>query len=97
MKNEKCQKCGLNYIHQIGCPNSSLPTYVSPTTVKLEPKTENHSQTSIEPKKLNTAKRRANCCYGNHAFVLSDESLPFFEKRPDRETDAYYCGCYGWN
>ena len=23
--------------------------------------------------------------------------LPFFEYRPDKETDMYYCGCFGWD
>ena len=27
----------------------------------------------------------------------SAPSLPFFQHRPDREYDSYYCGCYGWD
>lgn len=68
-----------------------------PQIDKVESKNEDHSQTSNDLEKSNTAKRRANCCYGKHKFVLSDESLPFFEKRPEKATDTYYCGCYGWN
>jgi hypothetical protein len=26
----------------------------------------------------------------------SSWKLPFFEHRPDRETDSYYCGCWGF-
>lgn len=69
----------------------------APQTAKVESKLESDSQTSVDSKKLNTAKRQANCCYGPHAFVDSSEKLPFFEKRPNRETDAYYCGCYGFD
>lgn len=29
--------------------------------------------------------------------TISDPSLPFFEARPDKETDSYYCGCWGWD
>ena len=24
-------------------------------------------------------------------------SLPFFEHRPNYDTDRYYCGCWGWD
>lgn len=27
----------------------------------------------------------------------TDRGLAFFEHRPDREYDEYYCGCYGWD
>jgi len=27
----------------------------------------------------------------------SCDSLPFFQKRVDKPTDIYYCGCRGWN
>ena len=29
--------------------------------------------------------------------VDSQWSLPFFEYRPGKNTDTYYCGCGGWN
>lgn len=29
--------------------------------------------------------------------VPSRWELPFFEYRPDKEYDLYYCGCYGWD
>lgn len=41
--------------------------------------------------------RVATCCYGNHAEVDSDYDLPFFQYRPGRSTDTYYCGCEGWD
>lgn len=41
--------------------------------------------------------RKANCSYGKHAIVDSSPDLAFFEHRADRETDIYYCGCYGFN
>lgn len=25
------------------------------------------------------------------------EQLPFFESKPDRPYDAFYCGCSGWD
>ena len=27
----------------------------------------------------------------------SEWGLAFFEHRPDKERDAYYCGCFGWD
>lgn len=41
--------------------------------------------------------RTATCGYGGHRPVPSDTNLPFFRHLPDRETDEYYCGCYGWD
>lgn len=40
--------------------------------------------------------RKARCKYCGE-IVDSKASLPFFEYRPDMETDSYYCGCRGWN
>jgi hypothetical protein len=41
--------------------------------------------------------RFARCSYGDHAKVPSSYDLAFFEYRPEREEDTYYCGCYGWD
>lgn len=27
----------------------------------------------------------------------SSTNLPFFEYRPNLDTDTYYCGCWGWD
>lgn len=40
--------------------------------------------------------RKAKCGYGDK-IVDSDYNLPFFEYRPDRKYDSYYCGCFGWS
>lgn len=40
--------------------------------------------------------RTARCAYGGIA-VPSNASLPFFEHRPDKPHDLYYCGCFGWD
>lgn len=64
---------------------------------KVELKKENHSETSIDQKKLNTAKRQADCIYGHHGAVDSDSSLPFFKRKPEKDKDEYYCGCHGWD
>ena len=40
--------------------------------------------------------RHATCAYCNKE-VDSRWTLPFFEYRPDKETDEYYCGCMGWD
>jgi hypothetical protein len=29
--------------------------------------------------------------------VISSNSLPFFQPRPDEDFDTYYCGCRGWD
>lgn len=31
------------------------------------------------------------------SFAPSSPDLPFFEHKPDRDTDRYYCGCFGWD
>ena len=42
------------------------------------------------------AGRKAKCsCCGK--VVDSKESLPFFEYRPEKEYDSFYCGCWGWD
>lgn len=41
--------------------------------------------------------RFAHCAYGPHARVPSSTDLAFFEHRPDKPEDIYYCGCYGWD
>lgn len=96
MKNEKCPKCNLTYTHQIGCPNSGLPTYESSTIAKDESKTESLSQTSVESKKLNTNNRHAKCMNCKN-LTLSSFDLAFFEAQPEKIFDSYYCGCYGWD
>lgn len=40
--------------------------------------------------------RKATCAYCGKK-VNSNKNLPFFEYRPDRDTDSYYCGCGGWD
>ena len=40
--------------------------------------------------------RKARCNYCGE-IVDSKASLPFFEYRPDMDTDSYYCGCWGWD
>lgn len=38
--------------------------------------------------------RKARCSWCSHT-TDSRWNLPFFEYRPDKETDSYYCGCGG--
>jgi len=40
--------------------------------------------------------RKARCAYCWHE-VVSDLELAFFEYRPQKEFDCYYCGCRGWD
>lgn len=40
--------------------------------------------------------RKARCSYCGKT-VESNLNLPFFEFRPDKEYDSYYCGCGGWD
>lgn len=41
--------------------------------------------------------RIAKCNYGCGSQSASSLRLPFFEHKPNLETDRYYCGCYGWD
>ena len=50
----------------------------------------------IDTQKLNLKNRKAQCSYCGK-IVESDMSLPFFEYKPDKEFDEYYCGCGGWD
>jgi len=40
--------------------------------------------------------RQAKCGSCN-STKPSSTSLAFFEHRPDKPLDSYYCGCKGWN
>jgi hypothetical protein len=40
--------------------------------------------------------RMAECTYCD-TKVPSKVTLAFFAHRPEKETDLYYCGCYGWD
>lgn len=50
-----------------------------------------------DEKQINLENRTAKCCYGNHGHKPSNLNLPFFEHRPTKDTDEYYCGCHGWD
>lgn len=44
--------------------------------------------------------RKARCSYYGRKCQSETDSrtqLAFFGHRPERETDEYYCGCWGWN
>jgi hypothetical protein len=41
--------------------------------------------------------RVAVCGYGCGHQRPSSLDLAFFQSRPERETDSYYCGCRGWD
>ena len=44
--------------------------------------------------------RKAICAYSatkRHGEVDSSPNLAFFEYRPERQEDIYYCGCRGWD
>lgn len=44
----------------------------------------------------NLTGRKAKCSYCKKE-ADSNVNLPFFEYKPDKEYDEYYCGCYGWD
>jgi hypothetical protein len=48
-----------------------------------------------EPPDLRT--RMAVCPDCGQTRLSATPSLPFFQYRPDQETDSFYCGCRGWN
>ncbi len=44
--------------------------------------------------------RKARCSYYRgkcKSEVDSSFKLAFFEHRPNKEFDLYYCGCFGWD
>lgn len=44
--------------------------------------------------------RRARCTYYGskcQSEIESSLDLAFFELRPEKEFDEFYCGCWGWN
>ncbi len=49
----------------------------------------------IDDTSLDLAERKARCFCGRER--PSSPALAFFEHRPNREYDVYYCGCRGWN
>lgn len=36
-------------------------------------------------------------CTDCRKTVPSRFNLPFFQHRPNQQTDTYYCGCFGWD
>jgi hypothetical protein len=52
------------------------------------------SQTiAAEPNLVGRIARCADC----KREMPSSLSLPFFRHQPSKSTDAYYCGCLGWD
>ena len=52
-------------------------------------------EVSKEP--VNLDGRKAVCIYGcDKTIAASHIGLPFFEYKPDRPCDLYYCGCRGY-
>ena len=41
--------------------------------------------------------RTAHCFYRCGNTKPSRLSLAFFEYKPDKDEDEYYCGCFGWD
>lgn len=41
--------------------------------------------------------RKARCAYCAREAQSDVEHLAFFEYRPAKEFDMYYCGCRGWD
>ena len=42
-------------------------------------------------------KGRIAKCNSCSRTTSSSYNLAFFEYKPDKEQDSYYCGCYGWD
>lgn len=53
--------------------------------------------TQVMKDKPDLSGREAECLSCHKNVVKSSPDLPFFEHRPDKETDGYYCGCMGWD
>lgn len=49
----------------------------------------------VDPSNPDLTGRIATCPCGKTR--PSEYSLPFFEHRPHRDMDCYYCGCRGWD
>lgn len=45
--------------------------------------------------KLLTKNALGETCCGS--IVSSNNNLPFFQYRPDKEYDEFYCGCQSWD
>lgn len=50
----------------------------------------------INPSPADLSARTAKCNYCDHARPSSTD-LAFFEYLPKQPTDAFYCGCRGWD
>lgn len=79
-------KCG--HVAQ-GTDSSGKPICVICAGITSDARIIDRSKTTFEG-------RTATCMYCRREFP-SNPKLPFFKHRPDRETDEYYCGCYGWD
>lgn len=55
-----------------------------------------HKAYEIDPQPPELKDRKATCPYCK-TEVPSTTGLAFFEHRPDKPTDSYYCGCRGFD
>ena len=51
---------------------------------------------AFEPADQPSLEERTAKCSDCDKETRSSTDLPFFEYRPDRPHDSYYCGCRGW-
>lgn len=52
----------------------------------------------VVPRPEGLAKREAMCPYCERRVPSDSRSAEaFFEYRPDRDFDSFYCGCRGWD
>lgn len=80
MKNRPIMKCGHS---------------ASGTTIEGKPYCVICNCGETAESKPDLTKRQAKCYYCGKV-TRSDYSLPFFESKPDKDYDEYYCGCEGW-
>lgn len=79
----KC-KCMANMLREM--PNGDrIPTCIHGTLEQIETP--------------DLSKRKARCSYYSSCKqeVSSMGNLAFFEYKPHKDYDSYYCGCWGWD
>lgn len=86
----------LNYLMACGHVANGKTIDGKPLCVICSPSKESET---IKEKCLenNGLKNRMAKCSECPSTTHSRWSLPFFEYRPDKSTDSYYCGCHGWD
>lgn len=90
-KSEPCPRCNLKYTHQLGCPNSSLPTYD-----KTKAPTETLRTLLNQRQQINMKLERMLSTFNLEVDALGMVRIPMFENHAPKDlqdkADDFFSG-----